>query len=125
MGVHFCPVKVHMSNRVKEVLIGSGMSKTALADRLGMSRSNLYKVFDREDIDAPLLRRLSKVLGHDFIQDLTGKETVQEAQATYREPEPKSKSSVKIVIDIDPEDADRLEESGFLKRLAELMKEIN
>lgn len=44
--------------------------KTAvwLADALGCNRSNIYKIFNRQSLDAELLLRISNALGHNFFQ---------------------------------------------------------
>ena len=114
-----------MGKKVAKVLRGSGMTKVAFANKIATTRGNVYGLLKRPDIDAPLLRRISSVLGHDFFQYLTETSEVQEDPAKYETKVEKSNSTIKIVIDIDPNDADRLEESGFLRRLSDLIKEIS
>lgn len=52
-----------------------GMPKTCnvewLARELNCDRRNVYRIFNRANIDIELLGRLSLILGHDFFADLS------------------------------------------------------
>lgn len=62
----------HAGERIKEIWVASGMSVTEFARRLNCHRQNVYDIFKREVIDVGLLRRISRVLEHDFVSDLYG-----------------------------------------------------
>jgi len=42
-----------------------------LARQLACDRSNVYRLFQRESIDTATLKRLCKILNHDFFHDLS------------------------------------------------------
>lgn len=64
---------LHIGNRIKEVFDQQPKNHTIdwLADKLNCQRANVYKIFNRQDIDMQLLSRLSYILGHDFFADLS------------------------------------------------------
>lgn len=41
------------------------------ADELHCDRRNVYRIFQKENIDILLLARISKILKHDFFRDLS------------------------------------------------------
>lgn len=41
------------------------------AERLCCDRRNIYRIFERENIDIIMLMRISNILQHDFFKDLT------------------------------------------------------
>lgn len=51
---------------IREVLEDKGVSITKLAVQLSFSRTNIYKMFDRNTIDTNTLFRLCKVVDFDF-----------------------------------------------------------
>lgn len=57
---------VHIGEEIKEVLARKLISKTALANMLEMSTTNVHKIFKRSSVDTGLLHRISIVLEHDF-----------------------------------------------------------
>lgn len=42
-----------------------------LTAQLHCGRRNVYRIFERENIDIQLLARISKILNHDFFADLS------------------------------------------------------
>lgn len=48
-----------------------GCTVTWFARQLNCERRNAYNIFERSNIDIELLMRISKVLGHDFFEDLS------------------------------------------------------
>lgn len=65
---------MHIGQRIKEVMHQKNVSVIAVAKELSCERTNIYNVFERENINTDLLRRLSLVLNHDFFRELS-KET--------------------------------------------------
>ena len=41
------------------------------ARKLSCSYANIYKIFGKQSLDTELLTRISKILNHDFFQDLS------------------------------------------------------
>ena len=56
----------NIGHNIKEVLEAQGHTATWLAERIGVSRTHIYRIFRKENIDVMLLLRISRALGHDF-----------------------------------------------------------
>jgi len=52
---------------IKRKFKESGMTAVAFAERLNISRENVYSLFRRKKIDVDMLKRISSVLGYDFL----------------------------------------------------------
>lgn len=64
---------MHIGQRVKEIFCQLPKDKSVmwLASRLHCDRRNVYRIFNRDNIDIQLLNQLSVVLEHDFFLDLS------------------------------------------------------
>lgn len=62
-----------IGQRIKEVFdsMPKGCTVVWFARQLHCERANIYRIFQRENIDIELLRRISLVLNHDFFKDLS------------------------------------------------------
>jgi len=60
--------KIHIGEVIKSISERSGMSVTAFADKIGVSRNNIYDIYKRSSIDTGLLGRISKALNHNFFE---------------------------------------------------------
>jgi transcriptional regulator with XRE-family HTH domain len=60
--------EVAIGQKIKEVFEASGIKIGDFADKLGMVRQNVYRIFERTNIDTGLLIRISELLEHDFFQ---------------------------------------------------------
>ncbi len=56
---------------IKNVIESKGIKVSWLAQMLCCSRSNIYKIYAKENIDVKLLIRISKLLEHDFFIDIS------------------------------------------------------
>lgn len=56
---------------IKEELDKQGLSAGWLAKELGCNRSSIYRCLSRNSIDTALLSEISRVLGRDFVKDLS------------------------------------------------------
>jgi transcriptional regulator with XRE-family HTH domain len=63
--------EVVIGQKIKEVFENSGIKIGDFADKLGMVRQNVYRIFERTHIDTGLLIRISQLLEHDFFQYYT------------------------------------------------------
>ncbi|MDM8339083.1 XRE family transcriptional regulator [Mediterranea massiliensis] len=61
---------------IKEELERQERSVTWFAQKLSCHRTNVYDIFARDNIDMTLLIRISRILHHNFLKDLS--ETVDE-----------------------------------------------
>jgi hypothetical protein len=58
--------KVHIGNKIKEVLKKSPYRHSEFAAMINMSRDGVYKIFEKESVATDLLQKVSQVLKHDF-----------------------------------------------------------
>lgn len=63
-------MEIHIGQQIKEELHRQGRSVTWFARQLCCARENVYHIFKRQNIDYELLVRISRILGHNFLQDL-------------------------------------------------------
>ncbi|MBD5240147.1 MAG: XRE family transcriptional regulator [Bacteroidales bacterium] len=52
-------------------LLRQERSVTWFANKICCSRTNVYKIFERDNIDVRLLYSISRVLNHDFFADIS------------------------------------------------------
>ncbi len=64
---------IHLGNMIKKELKAQGRSVSWLARTIHMERSSIYKIFDRSSLDVGLLIRISVVMDHDFLLDVSQK----------------------------------------------------
>ena len=55
---------------IKDYVYKSNYNITDFAAAIAVTRNNVYKIFERNSIDIDLLARISKVLDHNFFEDL-------------------------------------------------------
>ena len=63
-------MEIHIGHLIKEVFDRQGRRATWLASQLNCNRSNVYSIFNRENIDVETLIKLSRILQHNFFQDI-------------------------------------------------------
>ena len=59
----------HIGNLIKAELQRQGRTITWLAQQLGCSRDNLYKIFHHSFVNTDLLFRICEVMEHNFFKD--------------------------------------------------------
>ena len=64
----FVGAMVHIGRLIHQELKRQGRTVTWFARRLGMDRTNAYKIFAKPTLDTGLLLRISLILGHDFFR---------------------------------------------------------
>ena len=62
---------MHIGKHIETVFREQGRKVSWFAENLYCDRRNIYKIFERESIDTALLARISILLGHNFLQDLS------------------------------------------------------
>ncbi len=62
---------MHIGQRIKEVMKTKHVTAVSVARELDCERTNLYNIFERQDINTYLLKRISTVLKHDFFKELS------------------------------------------------------
>lgn len=61
-------MSISIGTKIRKRLDERGETVVWLARRLSCSRTNVYKIFEKQDLDSGLLLRISTVLEHDFFQ---------------------------------------------------------
>lgn len=61
---------MNIGSKIEEIVRVQGLSITDFARKINCVRKNVYDIFKRNSIDIGLLYRISKVLNHNFFQDL-------------------------------------------------------
>lgn len=62
---------IHIGKHIEKHLHEQGKNVTWFATKLYCTRNNVYKIFEKNSIDILLLWRISKILHHNFFQDLS------------------------------------------------------
>lgn len=65
------PYKFSIGQRVKTVLKEKGFTVIWLAEQLDCDRSNVYDLFNRDDMSTGILARISQLVGYDFFSDIS------------------------------------------------------
>ena len=58
----------HIGQLIRQEVERQGLTVVALARKLSCSRTNIYKIFDRQSIDTDQLLRISTLLHTDFFR---------------------------------------------------------
>lgn len=61
--------KLHIGQKIKEVLVSSKIKQTEFAEMLGKQQGNLSKIFKSETIKTDELIAISEILNHNFFAD--------------------------------------------------------
>ena len=64
-------IMIHAGQLIKDTLHRQGRTVTWFAAQLCCTRPNVYKIFNKENVDVYLLWRISLILQHDFFKDLS------------------------------------------------------
>lgn len=62
---------LHIGKAVLRTLKEQNRTAAWLANEICVTRTHIYKIFEKENIDVALLLRISKALNHDFFADLS------------------------------------------------------
>jgi len=63
-------MEIHLGQLIKDEFDRQGRRATWLAAELNCNRSNVYSIFQRDNIDVAMLIKISHVLGHNFLRDI-------------------------------------------------------
>ena len=61
---------IHIGHLIKTEFERQGRRAMWLASELNCNRANVYNIFNRDNIDIAMLIKISKVLQHNFFQDI-------------------------------------------------------
>ena len=63
-------MEIHIGQLIKDEFDRQGRRATWLAAELNCNRSNVYSIFQRDNIDVEMLIKISAALQHNFFQDI-------------------------------------------------------
>lgn len=66
-----CDFMFHIGEKIREILKTKGRTALWLANEICVSRTHIYKIFDKNNLDMVLLMRISIALNHDFFADIS------------------------------------------------------
>ena len=61
--------KIHIGDSIRKVLAEKEKSVSWLAQNIPCDRSNLYRMLRKQNLDLYTLRRVSKLLEYNFLED--------------------------------------------------------
>ena len=88
-------MEIHIGHLIKKEMINQGMNPTELAERIYVSRPNIYSIFTRKSIDAELLDRICEALQINLFEVLA-----RELEARLGDKTPKEMLDHKGLISI-------------------------
>ena len=63
--------EIHIGKIIRKKMKEEGRAASWLAKKMNCDRSNVYKIFEKSNIDVALLLNISKILSHDFLNDIS------------------------------------------------------
>ena len=69
--------EICIGERIREIFDKRNLSITQFAELLNSDRANVYNIFRRKTIDIFLLLKISKILNHNFIDEICAKHEFQ------------------------------------------------
>ena len=63
--------KLHIGQKIREVMRDKNITVTLLAANINTTRTNMHKILQKSNMDIELLARISVALGHDFFKDIS------------------------------------------------------
>lgn len=65
---------MHIGQEIQKQCASKGMTIVSFAKAIPTSRVNVYRIFKKDNIDIKMLQRISKILQHNFFQDISDSE---------------------------------------------------
>ena len=63
----------HVGHIIKAVFDEQGRKVNWFAEKMCCSRTNIYKMFEKQNLDSGMIALASKALNHDFFLDISNK----------------------------------------------------
>lgn len=114
-ALNFASMAVHIGEEIERRRVVTGMTKTELADRIGIARQSIYAVLGSPSIDTLQLKRCCRALHFNFFALLAadceedfgtppGAGTVHDPAHVYGRRPAEKRSPLRVVIEVDPGD---------------------
>lgn len=119
---------IHQGHFIRDHLEKEGLKQTYLAKKIRRAKSTVYNILEREVIDLELLEKISNALGINLIKEFYPNDpdiNVQEGKVAYRRRSTSTnKTTMKLVIDIDPDDPAGIS-IDFISKLNDMLMDYN
>jgi len=63
--------EIHIGKMISDKMEEEGRSVQWLAEKLSCNRSNIYKIYEKSNMDIIQLLHISRILHHDFFSDIS------------------------------------------------------
>jgi len=63
--------EINIGLMIKKKMKDEGRSVNWLAKKLNCNRQNIYKIYEKSNMDIVQLLRIGKILNHDFFNDIS------------------------------------------------------
>lgn len=115
-----------MGHKIREIFETQSLPVAAFAARIGIARQNVYRLFEKKDLDTGLLMKISQALTHDFFRYFSPLPDQPSPEVAQTPPS--------ATLPVEPETAAELahcqreldlahQEIDYLKRMVSLMEE--
>lgn len=85
---------IHVGKLIREKIEEQGRSAAWVAERMNMSRTNLYKIYEKSSLDTEQLKKFGKVLNINFFDFLTNQNVTEEPLIKYKKIVPQIKIEI-------------------------------
>lgn len=113
-ALSFASMSLHLGEEIERRRLATGMSKTELAERIGVDRSHVYDIIASPTCDTGKLKRCCKALRFNFFSLLSAEceeelgmpagSLVSDPQHVYGRRPAAQRSPLRVVIEVDPGD---------------------
>lgn len=107
-------MKSKIGQVIKSVVERENVKVTELSKAIGVSRNNIYDIYERTSIDTDLLKRIGQFLNYDFFQHFLEDETVEKLKSSNKI------ISSKILVEIELND-DEIMKIGFNEKVLKIL----
>jgi len=63
--------EIHVGKMIQKKMEEEGRAVRWLAQKLSCNRSNIYKIYEKPNMDVKQLLHISRILHHDFFMDIS------------------------------------------------------
>lgn len=83
-GIFAVMKKVHIGERIRELVRKNKLTDSRFGDLIGLSRPGVQKIYPKEYLDTELLQKISQALDHDFFAEFSkGLGMVEEKEESF------------------------------------------
>jgi transcriptional regulator with XRE-family HTH domain len=99
---------------IKEVADIRNVKVIAFAKAIGVTRNNIYAIYERESIDTELLKKIGQYLNYDFFQHFIEPETLKKIKMS------ENLKTSKVLVEIELNE-DEMMKIGFEEKVLKIL----